>query len=375
MEARQIRAMAIISKGDMPLAVSKEEFLISSQCNASKKYKVIHKQSWKCECEDYRQRKVTCKHILATQFWIKMRAKADADSTFDVNESILDNDICVYCKSSDIAKNGTRKTETGEKQRFLCKSCNRTFITDKDMGKIKGNVKVVVMVIDLYLKGVSLRKIKDHLQQFYSIDVNHETIRRWILKFTARMNQYVANFKPKTSEMWHADEQMIKARTQHKKGGSAYIWNVLDADTRFLIASKVTEARTRDEAKDIFVKAKQKTKKPKVIVTDKFRGYGYGINQAFKGKVEHHAHKGLVAHVQNNKIERFHNTFRERDKTMRGFKSVETANVFNQTFQTYYNYIRPHTTLGMTPAEKANINLQLGQNKWLSLIKQASVNA
>jgi len=41
-------------------------------------------------------------------------------------------------------------------------------------------------------------------------------------------------------------------------------------------------------------------------------------------------------------------------------------------FRIYYNFIRPHQALnGKTPAEVANLDLNLGQNKWLSLIKQA----
>jgi hypothetical protein len=41
-------------------------------------------------------------------------------------------------------------------------------------------------------------------------------------------------------------------------------------------------------------------------------------------------------------------------------------------FKIYYNFIRPHQALnGLTPAEMANLNLNLGQNKWLSLIQQS----
>jgi transposase InsO family protein len=49
-------------------------------------------------------------------------------------------------------------------------------------------------------------------------------------------------------------------------------------------------------------------------------------------------------------IERFHGTFRERDKVLRGLKSVETAQTFVEAFRNYYNYLRPHQTLGMTSA-------------------------
>ena len=41
-------------------------------------------------------------------------------------------------------------------------------------------------------------------------------------------------------------------------------------------------------------------------------------------------------------------------------------------FRTYYNFIRPYMSLnGKTPAEASGIDLELGKNKWLSLIKQA----
>ena len=58
---------------------------------------------------------------------------------------------------------------------------------------------------------------------------------------------------------------------------------------------------------------------------------------------------------------------------MRGLDSDETA--FIDGFRIYYNFIRPHMALGgLTPAEKAGINLQLGQNRWLSLIKQSVIS-
>jgi len=43
-------------------------------------------------------------------------------------------------------------------------------------------------------------------------------------------------------------------------------------------------------------------------------------------------------------------------------------------FRTYYNFIRPHSVLGKTPAEEANIKLELGQNKWMSLIRESAKN-
>jgi len=75
--------------------------------------------------------------------------------------------------------------------------------------------------------------------------------------------------------------------------------------------------------------------------------------------------------MNNNKVERLHGTIRERDKVMRGLKSEPTAKSMVNGYRAYYNFIRPHQALkGQTPAEKANINLELGRNKWLSPIKK-----
>ncbi len=81
---------------------------------------------------------------------------------------------------------------------------------------------------------------------------------------------------------------------------------------------------------------------------------------------------GIRDRINNNKLERYHGTYRERDKVMCGLEGKETATQMLENYRTYYNFIREHSSLdGHTLSEIAGINLNLRRNKWMGLIKQS----
>ena len=73
----------------------------------------------------------------------------------------------------------------------------------------------------------------------------------------------------------------------------------------------------------------------------------------------------------NNPIERYNGKIKDRIKNIRsGFKSFDDAKHFMDLRRIIYNYVNPHHELnGKTPAEMAEINLKLGRNKLLGLIR------
>ncbi|VVB87340.1 Integrase core domain protein [uncultured archaeon] len=100
-----------------------------------------------------------------------------------------------------------------------------------------------------------------------------------------------------------------------------------------------------------------------------------GFNKVFydnKQTCEHVTAEGIRARVNNNKIERLHNTVRERQKVMRGLQNDETATTFKNGFKAFYNHIRPHQALNRkTPAQAAGIDFKLGRNRWMGMIKKS----
>jgi len=189
------------------------------------------------------------------------------------------------------------------------------------------------------------------------------------------MDDYTKQFEPQLGNKWHIDEQMVKSGKKWR-----YSWNMIDSKTRFLIANNVTKGRSVGEAREVLLKAKEITKKkPRIIVTDGLQGYKKALRKEYNttqgkhfSKTLHLGNAGISKMVNNNMVERYHNEFRDFDKVRRGFKNDKTVGDWNDNFRFYHNFIKPHMALdGLTPAEASNIQLGLGGNRWMKLLKQS----
>ena len=376
-DIRKERASVLLSRS-VPEKINETTYLVPSS-DGTKKYEVLHIDAYSCTCPDFQNRckanGIYCKHIDAIILFNKLKNKVEMDN-FDI-EGITDEKACPSCKSDKIIQKGFRKNKSGSKQRYKCSNCSSSFVLDPAKG-LKGNARMVCLVLDMYYKGNSLRDIQDTLCKNFGLDMHHETIRRWINRFMGRINEYVKDLKPKTSEIMHIDEQVLNI-----KGKNEWCWNALDNGTRFLLATQITKVRTIEDARNIISKAKKViSQRPMEVATDKGPFYIKAVKREFGGmhrymnredndRVVYHA----TRKVDNQLIERYHATFRERDKVIRGLKSEKTAEKHVENWKTYYNFIKPHMTFnGLTPSEVAGINIGAEKNRWLSLIKLSSHN-
>lgn len=269
-----------------------------------------------------------------------------------------------------------KKSLLSESKNKFCKDCSRKFVDNLYFEKLKANPKIICLTLDLYFKGVSLRKICDHLKQFYNLKVVHTTLLKWIEKYIKIMDKYVSQFRPKLGTIWHADEMMIDI-----DGDWYYLWNIMDEFTRFHLASVISKERRIIDARKAFKVAKRRShgEKPRCIVTDGLQSYKKAINKEFetvKKKTIHISNVGIrgrqykTRKFDNNLVERLQGTVRDRNKTQRGLDTKDT--IFVKGHQLYYNFIRPHEGLsGCTPAEFSQINLNLCGNKWEMLLDKS----
>jgi transposase-like protein len=315
-QPRVMRGYAILAKGEEPKPLAENTFLVHSQSGNGNYNVTLIEDEWHCECPDYQFRNVACKHIHAVRFWLALRKKIEKSSIFNLGEEIQEAKHCRFCGSPMIIKQGMRKCRFGFKQVYLCKDCGKKFVPEDAFQRMRYDPRIITVTLDLYYKGTSLRKISDHLEQFYGIRINYATILRWVRKFGKMIEEYANTLDPNLSGQWHADEMAINV-----KGKWMWLWNVMDKDTRFMLASLISEKRQIQDARKVFQKAKTIGKsKPEMVVTDGLHAYEDAFKKEFftlrNPRTKHIRMPRFIDETNNNIIERAQGTIRERDKVM-----------------------------------------------------------
>jgi len=381
-DPRELRGLAILSQPGTVIQTSKNEWDVRSQ-SIDAYYHVVRKfishgkenrYSWTCSCPDFQKRQLPCKHAHAVMLSLKIAGDVQEQSAPAAIEEAEPKITCPSCKSENIRKWGNRKTQYGITQRYACKDCDHTFVVDKGFCQMKFSPKIITETLDLYFKGLSQRKIADHLKQFDDISVDQTTILRWVKKYLKLLSKYSEKYKADVGNIWHSDETTVFIKKEGEKKYYQWIWNVMDAKTRYLLACQVTETRYSKDARKPLHKAKEAAMNvPDAIVTDGLQAYNEAIKAEYfgLGRIQnpHVRLKDFETKPNNNILERLNGTFRERTKVIRSFDNPIGAQEFVAGMQTYYNYIRPHQGIGgMVPAQLANIPINLTGNRWETMI-------
>jgi putative transposase len=361
-DPRKERGQQIAANQDQVLRVVDGFYRVKSQ-SRDRYYDVNNTTiGWKCTCPDHKFRGSKCKHIWAVAISLGLREQAKKNL---ILEPITISD-CPYCHSQNLKKYGIRHNKNGDIQRFACKDCSKVFSINIGFERMKHNPQAVTAAMQLYFSGESLRNTMRSLK-LIGVEVSHQTVSNWITKYTNIIKTYVDNIKPNVSSTWRADEIFIKVR-----GDMKYLFALMDDETRYWIAQEVHDAR------NLFQEGKEIAgRRPETLITDGLRSYHDAFNKVFyqrSNPMSQHVNAiKLAGSANNNKMERINGEIRDREKTMRGLKKKNTPIL--QGMQIFHNYIRPHEGLdGATPAEACGIQIR-GDNKWITLIQNASQKA
>ncbi len=375
-------ALAIVARGDQIEAVSPSEFVVCSQSRPGEKYKVsVLRNRWSCTCAFYQESEGrSCIHILAVKFRSGLQERAPA---VEVGPE------CENCHSSDVTLSGRRLNKSGPVRRFHCKTCGAYFSGKEGFHKRRAGPDMIAKALDLYFRGTSLRQVAEHFAQAYSLPVSDTTIYRWVTHYSALAAEWMDKQGAKVGETWHVDERVVNVNGEH-----AYLWNVMDSETRFLLASTISKGRGIGEARHAFQDAKKMTEtRPTELRSDGYPGYPEAIKREFgryrrpgdapkdpKGPdyspstwSPHKVVPSIRAPESNNILERLNGTSKDRTKTMRAYDNLPGAEALSEGWKVHYNMVRKHLALGKTPGEAAGLP-ELGGFKWRAILDMATAS-
>ncbi len=270
---------------------------------------------------------------------------------------------CPACSSERVVKMGKRNGY----QRYLCRECRKAF---QDGGNTAGKrfpPEVTGTAVSMFYSGMSYKQIAEQLEQTFDIkEPSKATIYEWVRDYTNAAVDEMADHPAHTGGHWVADEMMVWV------GGKKYWnWNVMDSETRYILASYLSKNRDGRAATAVMRRAEAASAEPpKTIKTDKWRAYNKAIANVFPD-AKHVKSEGLTAELNNNRSERLQGTFRQRTKTLRGLDRRETGQTYLDGWTLDYNLFRKHEGLrNKTPAQAAGLDAPFGE--WEDVVEHAA---
>ncbi|TQD24977.1 IS6 family transposase [Methanolobus vulcani] len=275
---------------------------------------------------------------------------------------------CKKCDSQKVVKIGKIKGV----QRYKCKECKATFLENDNFDGMRTQKHVIAVAIGFYFDGMSVRKIQEQIAYIFKVEVSQVTIHKWIMKYSNLVYDYVSSLKVEFGDNWHVDETAIKI-----KGNQHWFWEMIDEDTRFMVAGHLSKTRTNKDCTILFQDAATRAvNKPRFIFADGCFAYRKPFNKVFYERCNKYTeliqNVGINSRRTNNIVERLHGSLKDMLRARRGLDSMEKTELLLKGWFVHYNFLRPHSTLkGKTPAQAAGLDIDVS-NKWESLIDQAT---
>ena len=219
-----------------------------------------------------------------------------------------------------------------------------------------------------FYTGKSYKQIAEGLKEEYDLEKepSKATIYEWVKTHTDEAAKEMKNHKAKTGGEWVADEMQVSVG-----GQKMWLWNVMDSETRYILASHLTPRRDANAARVVLRKAALAADKPpKTIITDKLRSYIKAVKDVLP-EAKHKQSEGIRAELNNNLSERVQGTFRDRIKTLRGMDNRETGQRYLDGWVITYNNFRGHESLrNKPPAHRARVSPPF--KEWADVVKDGA---
>ncbi len=210
--------------------------------------------------------------------------------------------------------------------------------------------EVIAHAVRLYLRfALSFRDVEELLAE-RGIVVSYETVRRWVAKFGAQYAEELRRRESRRGRTWHMDEMATRI------GGQVHwLWRAVDEHGQTLDVL-LQEHRDAAAAERFFRRLLVVADgiPPARITTDKLGSYAAALARLPElASTEHQQVRSAMR--CNNRVEQAHQPTRVRERVMRRFKSMASAQRFVDAFSRVSNLFRPRRHLLTAAAYRATM--------------------
>lgn len=234
--------------------------------------------------------------------------------------------------------------------------------------KMKIEAPKIASALGMYYGGMPLDAIQQQFRQDHGLDMSESNYWNWVKRFTKEAVRQCQDFKPEVGSTWVADETYMKLGKR-----KVYFWDIIDADTRYILATHVSFTRGTRDAQKLMVKARERAgKAPSHVVTDKLASYLDGVELTFGADTEHRRGGPFNTENNTNLIERFHRTLEQRSKVFQKFKNITDIKLLTDGWLINYNFMKQHEGIGDIPPAQAK-NKIVPFKDWNDIVRDDSL--
>ena len=255
---------------------------------------------------------------------------------------------CLYCSGEHVIRDGWQ----AGKQRYRCRECSKRFI---DTGAVHGRripARQIGPAVGMFYSGMSYKQIAERLAGMYDMpEPSKSTIHGWVNDYTVAALEEMNNHPAHTGEEWVVGEVRVTV-----EGKRLWNWDVMDRETRYILASHLTSKRDAAAAAAVMRKAaKASFSPPGIIKTYRVRRYNAAVKSVFSG-ARHIRSPGIRSKANNDLPEGLQGIQRQRAKNLRARYRRKTWQLYVDGWALTYNLFRKQEALnGKTPGEAAGV--------------------
>ena len=199
---------------------------------------------------------------------------------------------------------------------------------------------------------LSYRDVQELLHQ-RGIEVSHETLREWCIKFGPLFAQDLRHREPRRGSRWHLDEVCTTV-----DGVRHWLWRAVD-EYGFVLDILLQRHRDTEAAKTFLTRLLGEYDVPEVIHTDQLGSYGAAIREI--PSLTEVDHQRVVSAARcNNIIEQEHRSTRRQERSQQGFRRPKRAQEFLSLHARITN-LHHHSRTSVTAATRKNNQKQAFQ--------------